>query len=113
MMVALRAFLMCAPSEWLLRSEGPCDLRSTIRTMLIRNNKLICKMNGVVICRNGRRYKEKSNLIRWCFFTTTKKQNRLIFSLTILFLKNGPTRGSFLFIFGLFQTNIITIFTTD
>ena len=80
MMVALRAFLMCAPSEWLLRSEGPCDLRSTIRTMLIRNNKLICKMNGVVICRNGRRLKERSNLIRWCFFTTTKKQNRLIMS---------------------------------
>ena len=28
-------------------------------------------------------------------------------------LKNGPTPASFSFIFALFQTNIITIFTTD
>ena len=27
--------------------------------------------------------------------------------------KNGPTTASFSFIFGLSQTNIITIFTTD
>ena len=29
------------------------------------------------------------------------------------FKKNGPTPASFSFILGLFQTNIITIFTTD
>ena len=31
----------------------------------------------------------------------------------VFFYKNGPTPASFSFIFGLFQTNIITIFTTD
>ena len=29
------------------------------------------------------------------------------------FFKNGPTPASFLFIFGLLQANIITIFTTN
>ena len=40
-MVALKAFLMCAPSVWALRSEGPWDLANTMRTMLIKKSKLI------------------------------------------------------------------------
>ena len=36
-----------------------------------------------------------------------------MFEIATLTLKNGPTPASFFFIFGLFQTNIITIFTTD
>ena len=51
------------------------------------------------------------------FYDTVTKYNQLAqqkFNADIfIFLKMGQPRPLFSFIFGLFQTNIITIFTTD
>ena len=84
-----------------------CGDQASLNLRYLKNNNLYLWCNVT--------YRLRAMLIRLIPASVRSNLKSILKNLfcCIFFLKNGPTPASFLFILGLFQANIITIFTTN